>query len=278
MRRAFFIISLGILALSAAIASQSSVDPKPTGGRGLTEVQGLKVGSFTLSERPTGCTVILVDGEGVPGGVSQRGAAPATAETDLLHPLNMVDKVNGVVLSGGSAFGLETRYGVMRYLEERKIGWKVPTGVVPIVPQASLFDLSVGTRPDVRPDAECGYKAAGAASTAPVAEGNVGAGAGGTVGKMGGGRLMMKGGLGSTAITLPDGLVVAAIVATNGAGDVIDPKTGAVPLARAQLAGNLNDAREHALGMPSSAFPPRGEPERKRFPARGHASAPLEEQ
>src|SRR5262245_29970300 len=177
MRRALFIISLCILALGGAIAAQT-VDPKPTGGRGLTEVQGLKVGSFTLSERPTGCTVILVDGDGVPGGVSQRGAAPATAETDLLHPLNMVDKVNAVVLSGGSAFGLETRYGVMRYLEERTIGWKVPTGVVPIVPQASLFDLSVGTRPDVRPDAECGYKAAGAASTVPVAEGNVGAGAG----------------------------------------------------------------------------------------------------
>ena len=260
MRRAFFIISLGILALSAAIASQSSVDPKPTGGRGLTEVQGLKVGSFTLSERPTGCTVILVDGEGVPGGVSQRGAAPATAETDLLHPLNMVDKVNAVVLSGGSAFGLETRYGVMRYLEERKIGWKVPTGVVPIVPQASLFDLSVGTRPDVRPDAECGYKAAGAASTAPVAEGNVGAGAGGTVGKMGGGRLMMKGGLGSTAITLPDGLVVAAIVATNGAGDVIDPKTGAVVAGvRTPDGKGLADVRKLLRsGELVKAAPPRG--------------------
>jgi L-aminopeptidase/D-esterase-like protein len=228
MRRALFVITLGILPLGAAIAAQSSVDLKPTGGRGLTEVQGIKVGSFTYSERPTGCTVILVDGEGVPGGVSQRGAAPATAETELLHPLNLVDKVNAVVLSGGSAFGLETRNGVMRYLEEHKIGWKVSTGVVPIVPQASLFDLSVGNRPDLRPNAECGYKAAEAASTAPVAEGNIGAGAGGTVGKMGGGRLMMKGGLGSAAVALPNGLVVAAIVATNGAGDVIDPKTGAV--------------------------------------------------
>ena len=228
MRRALFVLTLGILPLGAAIAAQSSVDPRPTGGRGLTEVQGIKVGSFTFSERPTGCTVILVEGEGVPGGVSQRGAAPATAETDLLHPLNMVDKVNAIVLSGGSAFGLDTRNGVMRYLEERKIGWKVSTGVVPIVPQASLIDLSVGNRPDVRPNAECGYRAAEAATTAPVAEGNVGAGAGGTVGKLGGGRMMMKGGLGSAAITLPNGLVVAAIVATNGAGDVVDPKTGAV--------------------------------------------------
>jgi L-aminopeptidase/D-esterase-like protein len=230
MRRAIVAIGLAALWVGAGIARQSPApsDPKSAGTRGLTEVQGITVGSFTLSERPTGCTVILVDGEGVSGGVSQRGAAPATAETDVLQPLNMVDKVNAVVLSGGSAFGLETRNGVMRYLEERKIGWKVSAGVVPIVPQASLIDLSVGNRPDVRPNAECGYKAAEAANTAPVAEGNVGAGAGGTVGKMGGGRLMMKGGLGSTAITLPNGLVVAAIVATNGAGDVIDPKTGAV--------------------------------------------------
>jgi L-aminopeptidase/D-esterase-like protein len=199
----------------------------PTGGRGLTEVHGIKVGSHTLSERPTGCTVVLVDGEGVPGGVSQRGGAPGTSETDLLHPLNMVDKVNAIVLAGGSAYGLDARIGVVRYLEERKIGWRVSTGVVPIVSSAILIDLAVGKRPDVRPTADCGYKAASSASTGPVAEGNVGAGAGATVGKMGDRRLM-KGGLGSAAITLPNGLVVAAIVATNGAGDVIDPETGRV--------------------------------------------------
>jgi L-aminopeptidase/D-esterase-like protein len=261
MRRAIIAIGLATLSVGAGVARQSSsaVDPKPTGGRGLTEVQGIKVGSFTLSERPTGCTVILVDGEGVPGGVSQRGAAPATSETDLLHPLNMVDKVNAIVLSGGSAFGLETRIGVVRYLEERKIGWKVSTGVVPIVPQAALIDLSVGTRPDVRPNADCGYKAAQSANSAPVAEGNVGAGAGGTVGKMGGGRLMMKGGLGSTAITLPDGLVVAAIVATNGAGDVIDSRTGAVVAGvRTPDGKGLADIRKLLLsGELVKAAPPR---------------------
>lgn len=200
---------------------------KPTGGRGLTEVHGLKVGSHTLKERPTGCTVVLVDGEGVPGGVSQRGGAPGTSESDLLHPLNMVDKVNAIVLAGGSAYGLDARSGVMRYLEEHKIGWRTPTGVVPIVPSAILFDLAVGSRPDVRPTADCGYRAATAASTAAVTEGNVGAGAGGTVGKMGD-RRPMKGGLGSAAIALPNGLVVAALVATNSAGDVIDPETGRV--------------------------------------------------
>jgi L-aminopeptidase/D-esterase-like protein len=199
-----------------------------TGGRGLTEVAGIRVGSHTLAERPTGCTVILVEGEGVPGGVSQRGAAPGTSETDLLDPVNMVDKVNAVVLTGGSAYGLAARHGVMRYLEERKIGWRVSTGVVPIVPAAVLIDLHVGGRPDVRPTEDCGYKAALAASVAAVAEGNVGAGAGATVGKFRGAALSMKGGLGSAAITRADGLVVAAIVAVNAVGDVIDPETGRV--------------------------------------------------
>jgi L-aminopeptidase/D-esterase-like protein len=118
--------------------------------KGLTEVQGLKVGHHTLTERPTGCTVILVDGEGVVGGVAQRGGAPGTRETDLLDPLNMVDKVNAVVLAGGSAYGLDAAQGVVRYLEERKIGWNVgAAGVVPIVPSAILIDLHFGGDPKV---------------------------------------------------------------------------------------------------------------------------------
>lgn len=220
--------SCGMLALLSLAPSQGPMPSlKPTGGSGLTEVHGIKVGHHTLSERPTGCTVILVDGEGVPGGVSQRGGAPGTSETDLLHPLNMVDKVNAIVLAGGSAYGLDARQGVVRYLEERNIGWKVSTGVVPIVPAAILIDLRFGGKPQVRPTADCGYKAAAAATTGPVSEGNVGAGAGATVGKIGGGG-PMKGGLGSAAITLPTGLVVAAIVAVNAVGDVIDPQTGRV--------------------------------------------------
>lgn len=225
----------------------------PTGGRGLTEVHGIKVGQHTLSERPTGCTVILVDGEGVPGGVAQRGGAPGTRETDLLDPANMVDKVNAVVLSGGSAYGLDAAQGVVRYLEERNIGWKVGTGVVPIVPAAILFDLGFGGDPKIRPAADCGYKAAAAAAGGPVAEGNVGAGAGATVGKMGGvvehsgyppGRRMpMKGGLGSAAISLPNGLVVAAIVAVNSVGDVIDPETGKVVAGARNPDGTLADVR-----------------------------------
>jgi L-aminopeptidase/D-esterase-like protein len=224
------VLAAGAMLAAAQQAPQQPAAPAPlpaTGGRGLTEVHGIKVGHYTLTERPTGCTVILVDGEGVPGGVSQRGGAPGTRETDLLDPTNMVDKVNAIVLSGGSAYGLDAAMGTVRWLEEREIGWPVgAAGVVPIVPSAILFDLAFGGQPTIRPTADCGYKAADAASTAPVAEGNIGAGAGATVGKMGG--RPMKGGLGSAAITLPNGLVVAAIVAVNSVGDVIDPTTGQV--------------------------------------------------
>ena len=223
MRTYASLIACAGLALALAIRAQGQTP----GGRGLTQVQGIKVGHHTLSERPTGCTVILVGGEGAVGGVSQRGGAPGTRETDLLHPLNMVDKVNAVVLSGGSAFGLDAAQGVVRYLEERNIGWRVGSGVVPIVPAAILFDLGFGGDPKIRPTADCGYRAAAAATEGPVAEGSLGAGAGATVGKMGGGR-PMKGGIGSAAIVLPSGLVVAAIVAVNAVGDIIDPANGHV--------------------------------------------------
>jgi L-aminopeptidase/D-esterase-like protein len=218
-----------VAAAAAVGAFAQSGPPGPVDARkGLTAVEGLKVGHHTLAERPTGCTVILVDGEGAVGGVAQRGGAPGTRETDLLHPLNMVDKVNAVVLSGGSAYGLDAAQGVVRYLEERNIGWKVgQSGVVPIVPAAILFDLGFGGQPKVRPTADCGYKAAQAAGDGPVAEGNVGAGAGATVGKIGMGR-SMKSGVGSAAIALPNGLAVAAIVAVNAVGDIIDPETGRV--------------------------------------------------
>jgi L-aminopeptidase/D-esterase-like protein len=232
---------------SAAVISAAvmAAEPPSSSPRGLTEVQGLKVGHHTLTERPTGCTVILVDGEGAVGGVSQRGGAPGTRETDLLDPLNMVDKVNAVVLSGGSAYGLEAATGTVRYLEDKGIGWKVgAAGVVPIVPAAILFDLPFGGKPSVRPTADCGYKAAQAATDGPVAEGNVGAGAGATVGKMGMNR-SMKGGVGSAAIALPNGLVVAAIVAANAVGDIIDPETGSVVAGvRSEDGKSVADARK----------------------------------
>jgi L-aminopeptidase/D-esterase-like protein len=195
--------------------------------KGLTAVAGLKVGHYTLAERPTGCTVVLAEA-GAVGGVDVRGGAPGTRETDLLDPVNHVQKVNAIVLSGGSAYGLDSASGVMRYLEERDIGYDVRIAKVPIVPAAILFDLGVGGKPKVHPGADCGYAAAAAASDGPVAEGSIGAGAGATVGKTGGPGRSVKAGIGTAAITLPDGLVVAALVAVNAVGDIIDPATGRV--------------------------------------------------
>ena len=209
----------------------------------LTAVDGIKVGSFTLPGGTTGCTVILVDGEGVPGGVSQRGGAPGTRETDLLNPLNMVDKVNAVVLSGGSAFGLDSATGTVKWLEEHHIGWDVRVTRVPIVPAAILFDLPIGNNARNHPGPDCGYKAVESATTAPVTMGTVGAGAGATVGKMGGAGTSMKGGLGSAALRMPNGLVVAAIVAVNAAGDILDPDTGKVIAGARKADGTFADAR-----------------------------------
>ena len=193
---------------------------------GIRDVPGVLAGHHTLDGRPTGCTVVLTP-EGATGGVDVRGGAPGTRETDLLDPVNSVQHVHGIVLSGGSAFGLETAGGVSRFLEERGIGFPAGPARVPIVPAAILFDLSIGN-PSIRPDADCGYRAAEAAMSAvtPLAEGNVGAGAGATVGKVAGLERAMKGGIGTAAIELPSGLIVAAIVAVNAAGDVVDPATG----------------------------------------------------
>lgn len=216
--------------------------PALTGGQGLTAVAGLTVGQVTLAARPTGCTVILAKG-GAVGGVDVRGSAPGTRETDLLDPVNTVSVVHGILLTGGSAYGLDAAGGVMRYLEEQGVGYDMRVVRVPIVPAAVIYDLGVGD-PKVRPDADCGYRAAQGASAGPVAEGSVGAGAGATVGKLLGAGRAMKGGVGSASITLPDGLTVAAIVVVNAVGDVIDPATGAVVAGvRSEDGRTLADAR-----------------------------------
>jgi L-aminopeptidase/D-esterase-like protein len=221
------------LAMSAPIAQTRT---------GLTAIDGIRVGHHTLAERPTGCTVVLVE-KGATAGVAVRGSAPGTRETDLLDPSNLVEQVHAIVFSGGSAFGLDAASGVMKYLEERKVGFPFGGAYVPIVPAAVLFDLPVGGKPLVRPDAACGYAAAKAASDGPIAEGSVGAGAGATVGKFGGGG-PMKGGIGTASITLPSGLTVAALVAVNPAGDIIDPATGRVVAgARGKDGQSFLDAR-----------------------------------
>lgn len=209
----------------------------------LTAVDGIKVGHHTLGNAPTGCTVILAEA-GATGGVDIRGMAPATVETDLLNPVNLVQQVHAIVLSGRSSFGLDSRPGVMRYLEEKKIGFEFGTAHVPIVPGASLFDLLVGD-PMIRPTPDCGYQAARSASSAAVAEGSVGAGAGATIGKALGMTHAMKAGVGTAAIALPNGLIVSALVVVNAFGDVIDPSTGqTVAGVRAPDGKSFADARK----------------------------------
>lgn len=187
----------------------------------LTDVPGLRVGHATNLEAATGCTVVLCP-EGTIGGVDQRGGAPGTRETDLLRPLHLVEQVNAIILSGGSAYGLATADGVMRYLEEHGIGYKARTGdIVPIVPAAILFDLGIGSA-RIRPDAAMGYAACESASAESVAQGTVGAGTGCVVGAMLGNEFATKGGIGSASVDLGDGLIVAALMAVNAVGDVVD--------------------------------------------------------
>jgi L-aminopeptidase/D-esterase-like protein len=192
----------------------------------ITDVQGIEVGHWTDSEAATGCTVVLCR-QGAVGGVDVRGSAPGTRETDLLRPMNLVQKVHGILLTGGSAYGLDAAGGVMRWLEAQNIGFNVGVGVVPLVASAVLFDLTVG-RPDVRPDAEAGYAACQNASLGPAAEGCVGAGTGATVGKLLGPAYATKSGIGSAARQIADGVTVGALVAVNALGDVVDPTTGQV--------------------------------------------------
>ena len=202
----------------------------------LTDVHGIEVGHAQDDEGLTGCTVVICR-RGAVAGVDVRGGAPGTRETDLLHPINLVQKVHAIVLAGGSAFGLEAATGVMRYLEEQKIGYKMREARVPIVPAAILYDLSLG-RASARPDSAMGYFAASRASSAPPAEGNVGAGTGASVGKIRGMKYAMKAGLGSWSVNL-DGVIVGALVAVNAVGDVIDPGSG-IRLAGLRSGSTLN--------------------------------------
>ncbi|HET7639600.1 MAG TPA: P1 family peptidase [Ktedonobacteraceae bacterium] len=189
----------------------------------ITDIPGIRVGHDTDLEAGTGCTVILCDTPAI-GGVDVRGGAPATRETDLLHPIYMVEEVHAIVLAGGSAYGLDAASGVMRYLEEQNTGYDTGVARVPIVPAAAIFDLGFASA-RVRPDAAAGYRACEQATMEATAQGNVGAGTGATVGKMLGPAFMMKGGLGSASLRLEDGTLVGAIVAVNAFGDIIDPHT-----------------------------------------------------
>ncbi len=212
-------------AISAGSVGACPGNASPDSAGSITAVRGVKVGHFTDTRRPTGCTVILTEA-GAVAGVDVRGAAPGTRETELLSPLNAVDHVHAILLAGGSAFGLDAAGGAMRWLDERGIGIAVGPARVPIVPGAILFDLWLGD-PSIRPDAASGYAACDAASTASPAEGNVGAGTGATVGKLFGIDRAMRGGIGSASVTVA-GITIGALVVVNAIGDVIDPATARV--------------------------------------------------
>lgn len=242
-------------AVAPLLAGGYGLDLPDAAAGNITDVGGIRVGHFTDSRRPTGCTVLLFERPAV-AGVDVRGAAPGTRETDLLQPVNTVQQINAIVLSGGSAFGLDAATGVMHYLDEHEIGFHVGPIVVPIVPAAILFDLSLGD-PKIRPDAQAGYAACQAASSSNTAEGNVGAGAGATVGKLFGPKFAMKSGLGSTSIRIAEtGFIVGAIVAVNAVGDVFDHNTGKIlagartpdgATLRNSMAQILNGATSHNL-------------------------------
>jgi len=215
----------------------------------LTDVSGIKVGHASDPVGLTGCTVVLCE-KGAVAGVDQRGGAPGTRETDLLRPMHLVQEVHAVLLAGGSAFGLAAADGVMRYLEQRGIGFDARVARVPIVPAAILFDLDLGD-PQARPDAAMGYVACEAAGDGPVAEGNVGAGTGATVGKIFGTSRAMKSGLGSASVALGGGLVVGALVAVNPFGDVVDPQTGVILAGARKLhSEDFADTLATMKGMP----------------------------
>jgi len=219
-------------------------------------IPGLRVGHVTDGVGLTGCTVILSDAPAV-GGVEIRGWAAGVHGLEFLDPRHLVPTVDGVVLAGGSAFGLEAIWGVMQYLEERGVGFATSQTVVPHVAGAILYDLGVGN-PRARPDRAMGYRAAAAARPGPVEEGNVGAGTGATVGKLGGVARATKGGLGCAVGEL-DGVHLGAIMAVNAVGDVRDPETGRL-IAGARDAADgrrlIDTAAALAAGVPAPAFRP----------------------
>lgn len=187
----------------------------------ITDVEGIKVGHYEDLENLTGCSVIICE-EGATGGIDVRGSAPGTRETDLFQDKKTVDKIHSVVLSGGSAFGLDASSGVMKYLEEKNVGFDTGIIKVPIVSSAVIFDLGLGN-PHIRPDLNMGYLASKNSNNKDYSQGNVGAGAGASVGKILGKKFSMKSGLGSASVILGD-LVVSAMVVVNAVGDVYNLK------------------------------------------------------
>ena len=228
---------------SAVAGWQGGTQPAMPAGGALTDVPGIRVGHFTDSRRPTGCTAILFDGA-YAAGVDYNGSAPGESQVVMLQPVSPVDRIHALYLTGGGIFAIPAYGGVLRFLEERKVGfdWGTPDLRIPIVVTAVIDDLAVGD-PRIRPDAEAAYKACGAATTGTIAEGNVGAGAGATVGKMHRGRGFggMKGGLGTASLKLGD-VVIGALAVVNAAGDILDWKTGTIVAGARRPDGTMADS------------------------------------
>ncbi len=251
MNRRQFAQTLG--AGAAAGGGLSGAQPAGPAGS-LTDVPGISVGHFTDSRRPTGCTAILFESAAA-AGVDYNGSAPGESQVVMLQPVSPVERIHALFLSGGGIFALPAAGGVIRFLEERNVGfdWGGPDLRIPIVVSAVIDDLAVGN-PRVRPDAEAAYRACAAASKAAVAEGNVGAGAGATVGKMHRSRGLggMKGGLGTASLTLGD-VVIGALAVVNAAGDVLDPRTGAIVAGSRRADDSFADSVDVMGGMLTGA-------------------------
>jgi L-aminopeptidase/D-esterase-like protein len=246
-------LSAGV-ALPSAMSAPQGV-PAATGS--LTDVPGLKVGHFTDTRRPTGCTAILFDSASA-AGVDYNGSAPGEAGVVMLQPVSPVERIHGIFLTGGGVLALPAAAGMLRFCEERKIGfdWGNPGLRIPIIVSAVIDDLSLGDN-RIRPDAEAAYKACAAASGGRVPEGNVGAGAGGTIGKMHRGRGLggMKGGLGTASLQLGD-VVIGALAVVNAAGDVLDWRTGKIVAGARRPDGSLADSVEVMRGIVTNARGP----------------------
>ncbi len=253
-RREFGQTVAGAVALGAPQQSASRTPPAPGGS--LTDVPGIRVGHFTDPRRPTGCTAVIFESAAA-AGVDYDGSAPGESQAVLLQPVSPVEKIHGLFLTGGGVLALPAAGGMLRFFEERNVGfdWGTPDLRIPIVVSAVIDDLAVGN-PRIRPDAEAAYKACAAASTSPVAEGNVGAGAGATVGKMHRGRGIggMKGGIGTASLTLGD-VVIGALAVVNAAGDVLDWRTGSIVAGARRPDGSFADSVEVMRGMVTG--PPR---------------------
>jgi L-aminopeptidase/D-esterase-like protein len=222
----------------------------------ITDVPGFLVGHAQDWRGATGCTVVLCP-PGTVGGLDVRGSAAGTRQADSLHPHHFVDEVHAVLFAGGSAFGLDASGGVMKFLEERSIGYQTSAGRVPIVPTAIIYDLGIGEG-KVRPNSEMGYQACLNSHAGKVEEGSVGAGTGASVGKLSGIRWATKGGLGTASVTLPGGVVVGALVVVNAFGDVIDPREGKI-LAGARDPKNPDSFLDSAARIKEGLFPARQE-------------------